>query len=697
MLQLICAFCVCFAVTSAIDIYFINDDVGRGRRFDGIGGISGGGATSKLLISYPEPQRSHILDYLFKPNFGASLHILKVEIGGDAQSTDGTEASHMHNSWDENYERGYEWWLMVEAKKRNPNIKIYGLPWSFPGWLNPKGVRDPYQFPNITADYISRWIKGAKKHYNVTVDFIGIWNERHYDKEYIKTLRRFLDSSGLQRVRIVAPDAPHAGGNDWKICPDILDDPVLAAAVDTIGAHYPGTLSTPLAVKTGKALWASEDYSTFNDIVGGGCWARILNQNYVNGNITATISWNLIAAYYHSLPFTRDGLMTAENPWCGNYVVESPIWMTAHTTQFTEIGWNYLKHGHGSGHFVYGGSYVSLVSPDGKDLTVVIETMSHDHSECIRPPLPPYSVIKQNVILQLAGSFASITSLNVWNSSLRFDGQESPLFIKQDLVKVVNGSIYLTLNVDEVITLTTLDKGFKGHHPDPPPAKPFPLPFSENFDGFKEHEEASYFAQQLGSFEVMNSGEADHKMVMRQMVQEEPIYWCRAETLGMTANYIGSNNWTDIYIETDARLSKINGSEGVFVGSRVSPGGCGIGGATGVFLFVFPISKTYIVTEDLAHKSVLHSGSTGEIAAYDWLHLGLRVLNGTVVGILNKDMLFNITIPVRKTHGFAALGTSSFGVVDFDNVQIMDSKMAESFIYWKYQSKIEMDIILEVN
>ena len=32
-------------------------------------------------------------------------------------TSDGTEASHMHNSWDENYERGYEWWLMKEAKK----------------------------------------------------------------------------------------------------------------------------------------------------------------------------------------------------------------------------------------------------------------------------------------------------------------------------------------------------------------------------------------------------------------------------------------------------------------------------------------------------------------------------------------------------------------------------------------------------
>ena len=71
-------------------------------------------ATSRLLVNYAEPYRSQILDFLFKvwymiqsvslvrwtepssllcifcrlqPNFGASLHILKVEIGGDAQTT----------------------------------------------------------------------------------------------------------------------------------------------------------------------------------------------------------------------------------------------------------------------------------------------------------------------------------------------------------------------------------------------------------------------------------------------------------------------------------------------------------------------------------------------------------------------------------------------------------------------------------
>ena len=39
---------------------------------------SGGGATSTFLLAYKEPQRSQIMDWMFKPGFGASLDILKV-------------------------------------------------------------------------------------------------------------------------------------------------------------------------------------------------------------------------------------------------------------------------------------------------------------------------------------------------------------------------------------------------------------------------------------------------------------------------------------------------------------------------------------------------------------------------------------------------------------------------------------------
>ncbi|HYS40884.1 MAG TPA: galactosylceramidase, partial [Pseudonocardiaceae bacterium] len=81
-------------VTTSITV----DGSQGGRTFDGIGAISGGGGNSRLLANYPAAQQSQILDYLFKPGVGANLQILKVEIGGDTNSTDGAEPSVEHAS-----------------------------------------------------------------------------------------------------------------------------------------------------------------------------------------------------------------------------------------------------------------------------------------------------------------------------------------------------------------------------------------------------------------------------------------------------------------------------------------------------------------------------------------------------------------------------------------------------------------------
>ena len=60
-----------FSTALADQTIALKGDAG-GKRFDGIGAVSGGGATSVLLKDYPEPQRSQVLDLLFKPKFGAS-------------------------------------------------------------------------------------------------------------------------------------------------------------------------------------------------------------------------------------------------------------------------------------------------------------------------------------------------------------------------------------------------------------------------------------------------------------------------------------------------------------------------------------------------------------------------------------------------------------------------------------------------
>src|ERR1700730_2534852 len=140
------------------------DGSSKGRIFDGIGAVSAG-ASSRLLIDYEEPQRSQILDYLFKPGYGAALQHLKVEIGADIQSTDGSEPSHMRTPSDRDSTRGYEWWLMTEAHRRNPHIVLEVLPWGAPRWVgeNVAGKETLYS-PRMGA-YVADFIRAAKRDY----------------------------------------------------------------------------------------------------------------------------------------------------------------------------------------------------------------------------------------------------------------------------------------------------------------------------------------------------------------------------------------------------------------------------------------------------------------------------------------------------------------------------------------------------
>ncbi|XP_012708310.3 galactocerebrosidase isoform X2 [Fundulus heteroclitus] len=638
--------------------YPLTDEGGLGRVFDGIGGLSGGGATSRLLVNYAEPYRSQILDYLFKPNFGASLHILKVEIGGDAQTTDGTEPSHMHYENDENYFRGYEWWLMKEAKKRNPNITLIALPWAFPGWVG-RGKNWPYDFPDVTAAYVVNWILGAKTYHDLDIQYIGIWNERNFDSTYIKVLRNMLDKVGLTDVGIVAADG------DWSIANSLISDPHLNDSVQVIGAHYPGTTTVPQALKTQKKLWSSEDYSTFNDEVGGGCWARILNQNYVNGQMTATISWNLVASYYEELPFGRDGLMTAQEPWSGNYVVESPIWITAHTTQFTQPGWTYLQT---VGHLSQGGSYVALTDGYG-NLTVVIETMTHDHSVCIRPPLPPFNVTSQNATFQLKGSFASIKELQVWRSHFDFKAKKHSLFEKLTPVKLIDGSFTLNLAEDEVYTLTTVRTGRKGSFPDPPPSARFPKTYKDDFDiRNPPFSEAPNFADQTGVFEyyINLTDPGPHAFTMRQVVTQRPVTW--AADSDQTVTVIGDYRWQNMMVSCDVFMENVK-SGGVFVAARVDKGGQSIRSAKGVFFWVFA-NGSYRVTNDLAGKTVLAEGVSGT-GAFDWYNLSLFVQGQSAFGVLDGRQLWKITGVSSPKNGWAAIGTGSFELAQFDNFNVL--------------------------
>src|SRR6185437_2088817 len=198
-----------------------------GRALDGIGAVSGGGGNSRLLIDYPEPQRSDILDYLFKPGYGAAMQILKVEIGGDTNSTSGAEPSHEHTRGSVNCNRGYEWWLMEQAKARNPNLTLVGLVWGAPGWIGNGNF-----WSTDSIDYLIAWLGCATSH-GLTIDYLGGCNERGRDLTWYKNLRSALNSRGYPGVKIVASDE-----FGWGTADDAQRDSAFANAVSVVGSHY---------------------------------------------------------------------------------------------------------------------------------------------------------------------------------------------------------------------------------------------------------------------------------------------------------------------------------------------------------------------------------------------------------------------------------------------------------------------------
>jgi galactosylceramidase len=500
-------------------------------------------------MDYEPSVASNILDYLFLPSFGLNLQMLKVEIGGDSDATEGAEPSHMHSSGESDYTRGYEWWLMKEAKRRNPDIKLYGLPWAWPGWLDPTATSDrPPRVPGLnafadpvrTANYTLQWLLGAKRVHNLTIDFVGQWNEHNAPTDYAAALRA-----------AVAAASP-------------------STTVLNRLPHYPGTGATEPANGCTDKEWNTTDGRYWVDEEGsamdGGsarCLARCVSRNYVTMCHTATFQWHLISSFYDFLTYKRCGVAVANTPWSGSYEVTSPTWALAHTSQFAPIGWRYAQHGGGVGLFPSGGSYVTRVSPGLQDFSMVIEKMQYKSSYCARGsnPMPKNDTSAENATFVLKGEFLAMAmraggKLQVWYSDLT-DGNASPsLFVKKAPVAISgSGSFTLLLQPNEIFTVTTLTTGSKGNHVIPR-ARGMQLPYSQSFENEREHAPPRLWYDQQGAWEVHASGDPAHGKVMRQMVSMWPVGW-HGEGAQMTGptSYFGPGDHNNTLLKPGIKLS----------------------------------------------------------------------------------------------------------------------------------------------
>jgi hypothetical protein len=162
---------------------------------------------------------------------------------------------------------------------------LLGLVYAFPNWVNPKG-NSPYASNETeanAAEYVASWLDGVKINHNLTIDWVGLWNEQSFTTSYIKTLRQTLNAHGHQSTSIVGSD------RNWEpIASNYLADTEIRDAIGALTQHYPHCDARPGFPGKGKGgmcsetnmnalkahneynvqLWTSEDYSCWTDLLG---------------------------------------------------------------------------------------------------------------------------------------------------------------------------------------------------------------------------------------------------------------------------------------------------------------------------------------------------------------------------------------------------------------------------------------------
>jgi hypothetical protein len=630
----------------------ILDGHANGRIFDGLGAASAG-ASSRLLIDYPEPQRTQILDYLFKPGYGASLQHLKVELGGDVNSTDGSEPSHMRLPSDHSSARGYEWWLMQEAHKRNKNIVLEILPWGAPGWVGDRSAAKPTLYTSKMAAYIVDFILTAKKDYGLDIRYVGPWNEKVHDVAYVKELHRQLEDAHLDTKIICCDEYPGEGAGQWSIADEMLKDTELASDVTAIGVHYPlvkGAITTTEAArKTGKPLWSSEDqpnggsgpFLSRDWEVGGKILAHLYNKNYLEGSLTSTEIWSPITSYYDILAAPNSGLMYANTPWSGHYDVQGALWATAHTTQFAQPGWQYLDSA--SGPLSEKGSYVSLKAADGKNWSVILESIGARDD--------------QPLTFQLMGGLSD-TRVHIWETNAH------RTFEHVADVKPRNGVFAYTFEPDSLYSLTTTTGQGRGTAL-PPANRSFPFPYADDFEKTALMHTPKFLSDQDGAFEVRRcEGRAGN--CLQQVISDVPIPW---GPLPDPFTLAGDEGWKDYSVAADVRflsraaaavIGRIDSSDVFIDGHALWP--------SGYVLRIQPDGAWQLLSTQYKKPVVTLSFGVVPLERDHWHRMELHFAGSRIEVRLDGKQLAAVENG-DHSHGMFALGTE-WNAVQFDNLLV---------------------------
>jgi galactosylceramidase len=639
--------------TDIVQTIRLNGNAG-GKRFDGIGIVNGGGATSVLLKDYPEPQRSQILDLVFKPKFGASVSALFIEIPGDGNSTQGSMPSHMRTRDDLNYYRGYTWWFLLEAKKRNPSLSLDGTAWSAPGWIG-----NGEFWSQDAADYYVKWVEGLRNVYGLEFDAIGCRNEKGANFDFVKRLRATLNAHGFEKIKIHAFD--NWPNNKFDFVKELLTDEKLGDSIDIISGHILGTDAPAsadvqeMAARMYKPIWNTEEHVYKKGFDCAISIVEAFNESFIRSGATKVVNWYDIAGVYPVEPYSEDpAMILARSPWSGNYEIREALWGYAHYGQFTEVGWQYINGGQGE--LAGGGSFVSLKSPSD-DYSIIIETKEAKAS--------------QQIQFMIDGGL-STKGLSVWRSNAREQ------FIRQTDIKSVNGNLTLFVDSNSIYTLTTTTGQRKGGFANVPVAKPFPFPYRESFDQYSAPKVRGYLPKYTADiaevFEIVGCPNRKGKC-LRQVIPVAPISWAPE---WMPYTILGDEGWPDYEVSADVYLDQ---AEAAAVMGRINHVGTGYGSVPkGYFLELGHDGECRLVVirgpmdkdNPEGGEKVLGSARIPGIHAKEWHKLKLRFNGSTITGFVDGKTVLRATDTLysRGMVGLMTGGGKKLSMSYFDNLLI---------------------------
>jgi len=634
------------------------DGKSGGRKWGGIGSAPSN-AMGRMLQFYPEAIQEDILDLMFKPNWGMALTHVKVEVGGDNNSTSGTEPSFAHTREEmanPNFQRGYLYKLMRDARNRNPAIELGALAWTQPFWVgNGSGQNDNSSFYTPeSAEYFVKFYEGARSAWGLEMQYFSPEQNERATKGrrdwVVNYLRPAFDKAGFKDVKFILD---HHG---WPLLEED-NDPEFLKHIEALGRHYvendPKKASTPEAQNSGKPLWATEGWSRI-----GQTWplaiyfAESVARLYVDSKITQFTTWPLQGGGLSGCMYSKTGLMQTNKPWSGYYEIYPTVWITGHFNQFVPPGWSTIDSGCG-GLFVESNPaydkaifstgkmkewkrarlyYLTMASPDRKDYTlIVVNTSPHARK------------------LEFEIKNLPIKPLQEWVST------EKEQFIHKGQVELSGGKFSLEVEPWAVYSLTTTTGQHKGAPKTQIPADAvLPLPYADDFESYVIGADARYSHSVAGYFEAFEV--KDEGKTLRQMVPAKGLTWAIPKD-NYPCTVIGDVRWRDYEVSSDVLLE---GKGDVALWARVKA--FRDHGLAGYYLRLDESGKWELGVADNRHGKLkfyteksLASGQLPNFKAGAWHKLAIRVDGDSLKASINGQQLAELN---DNTHETGAVGYS---------------------------------------